>query len=132
MARALGTFLCMDDQIRAAERRFFDALLAGDVSALDAVLVADFALVDVMRGSEVTRAALIEAVGARALRFDAIDLLESRTRRYGDAAIVTGRTAMRGRMGDAPWAAKSRYTHVFVRQDGAWRMASAQGTPIAD
>jgi hypothetical protein len=39
---------------------------------------------------------------------------------------------MAGRMDDAQFSAKSRYTHVFVVDDGRWRLASAQGTPIAE
>jgi hypothetical protein len=38
---------------------------------------------------------------------------------------------MEGRLGDTPFAASSRYTHVFVEEQGEWRMASAQGTSIA-
>jgi uncharacterized protein YraI len=44
--------------------------------------------------------------------------------------VVTGRTWMRGRYAGASWTAHSRYTHVFVEEEGSWRMASAQGTPI--
>jgi ketosteroid isomerase-like protein len=122
----------MNEDIEDVDRRFFAALLAADADALRAILTDDFVLVDVMRGSEVTRDALIEAVGARQISFELASVIESRVRRYGDAAIVVGRTEMGGRAGAAPWAAKSRYTHVFVLRGGAWRLASAQGTPIAD
>ena len=27
--------------------------------------------------------------------------------------------------------AKSRYTHVYTRENGRWRLMSAQGTPVA-
>ena len=84
-----------------------------------------------MRGGEVPRAATIGAVGAGQLHFDAIDVIASRVRRYGGTAVVTGETRMRGRFGDAGWSAHSRYTHVYVEQDGRWRLASAQGTQIA-
>jgi ketosteroid isomerase-like protein len=51
-------------------------------------------------------------------------------RRYGSAAVVTGETNMRGRIADAAWSAHSRYTHIYVEQDGRWRLASARGTQI--
>src|SRR5262249_37068729 len=115
-----------------ADRSFFAALRAGDGAALAALLTDDFVLVDVMRGAEVPRADLVGAVEGGQLRFDAIDVIASRGRHYGgDAAVVTGRTEMRGRAGDVTWSVRSRYTHVYVRQDGRWRLASAQGTPIA-
>src|SRR4051812_9558072 len=105
----------------ALERRFFDALLAADPRALDGVLTDDFVLVDVMRGGEITRATLLDAVGEGAIRFEGIDVLESRVRRYGSTAVVTGRTRMRGHAGAQPWSVHSRYTHVFVEKDGRWR-----------
>ena len=33
--------------------------------------------------------------------------------------------------GETATTARSRYTHVFVEQDGRWRMVAAQGTQIA-
>jgi hypothetical protein len=44
--------------------------------------------------------------------------------------VVVGRTAMRGSFQGAEFVAASRYTHVYV-DDGGWRLASAQGTPIS-
>jgi ketosteroid isomerase-like protein len=117
--------------IQEADQSFFTALRAGDGTALAALLTDDFVLIDVLRGGEVPRADLIGAVGGGQLRFDAIDVVASRVRRHGSTAIVTGETRMRGRFGDAGWAAHSRYAHVYVEQDGRWRLASAQGTQIA-
>ena len=117
-------------KVEDADHCFFKALREGDAPALEGLLTEDFVLVDVMRGAEVSRADLVGAVGGGQLRFDAIDLVASRVRRYGDTAVVTGQTEMRGRMGEASWLARSRYTHVYVEQDHRWRLASAQGTPI--
>lgn len=116
----------------AADRGFFNALLAGSATALAEILTDDFILVDVMSGSEIPKPALLDAVGSEQLKFEAIDPAEQRVRRYGDAAVVTGRTQMRGRFGDAPFGARSRYTHVYVQQAGKWKLASAQGTQIAE
>lgn len=114
-----------------AEDAFFGALLSGDRAALQAVLMPDFLLIDVMSGSEIPAGILIEVVGSRQLRFESIDRIDSRVREYGDTAVVTGQTRMRGGYGDQAFEAHSRYTHVYVRREGAWRLASAQGTPIA-
>lgn len=116
--------------VLSAERGWFDGLLAARVPQLEALLTGDFRIIDVSSGAEVDRATLLGALAAGHLVFEAIDLLESLTRAYGDTVIVTGRTRMQGRFQGEPFAAHSRYTHVFVRQQGGWRLASAQGTPI--
>ena len=118
-------------QVLSAEDAFFQALLRGDGEGLRDVLTQDFLLIDVMSGSEIPGAALVDLVGSRQLRFDAVDRLDARVRVYGTAAVVTGQTRMQGRFGEQPFGAHSRYTHVYVRSGGGWRLASAQGTPIA-
>lgn len=116
----------------AADQQFFAALLAADTADLDGLLADDFMLIDVMTGSEVPRAALLDVVGSGQLVFEAIDPAEVRRRRYGATAVVTGRTRMAGQYAGAAFAAASRYTHVYVEgAEGEWRMVAAQGTPIA-
>jgi ketosteroid isomerase-like protein len=115
----------------AADRQFFAALLAASAAALGELLADDFLLVDVMSGSEVPRQALLDLVGSGQLRFGTIDAAETRVRRYGTTAIVTGRTRMSGHFGQTPFSVASRYTHVFVEQSGRWHLATAQGTAIA-
>ena len=119
-----------ESAVRAEERRFFDALLAADGKELDQVLEDDFLLIDVLTGSQVEKSILVDVVSSGRLRFDRIELEESRVRLYGKTAIVTGRTEISGRFGEAPFATHSRYSHVFVERDGRWRLVSAQGTPI--
>jgi ketosteroid isomerase-like protein len=119
------------DDVLAAEDEFFRALLRGDGGALGRVLTPDFLLIDVMTGSEIPMPVLVDLVGSRQLRFESVERIDARVRRYGTAAVVTGQTRMRGRFGEQPFAANSRYTHVYVRVGNTWQLASAQGTPIA-
>ena len=119
------------DDVTAAEDRFFAALREADGSAFDALLTPDFVLVDVMTGSEIPGAVLREVVVGRQLVFESVERIDSRVRLYGSSAVVTGQTRMRGRYQEQSWSAHSRYTHVYVQGDGGWRLASAQGTPIA-
>jgi ketosteroid isomerase-like protein len=118
------------DEVLAAEDRFFGALLRGDGDELRDALTPDFVLIDVMTGSEIPGPVLVDLVGSRQLRFESVERLAARARRYGEAAVVTGETRMRGRFRDQPFGAHSRYSHVYVRTAGTWRLASAQGTPI--
>ncbi|MFL5495483.1 MAG: nuclear transport factor 2 family protein [Gemmatimonadales bacterium] len=117
--------------VLAAEDRFFQALLKGDGASLERVLAPDFLLIDVMTGSEIPRAVLLELVGSRQLVFESVERIDARVRLYGEAAVVTGQTRMQGNYGDQHFGAHSRYTHVYLRAGNAWRLASAQGTPIA-
>jgi len=113
-----------------AEQQFFASLIRGDVKGLDSILSEDFLMIDVMTGSEITKFALLAVLGSGQLKFDAIEQLESRLRMYGETAVVTGRTQMRGQFEEKPFTASSRYTHVYVTAQPQWQLVSAQGTQI--
>ena len=113
------------------DKQFFAALIAGDAQALDHILVDDFILIDVMSGSEITKPAFLAFIGSGQIKFESIEPAENRVRLYQTTAIITGRTQMKGQLGDAPFAVSSRYTHVFVSHQNEWCLATAQGTPIA-
>lgn len=120
-----------DAAVLDAEQAFFDALLASDLRALDGILVDDFSIIDVMTGSQILKPVFVDAVTSGLVKFKAIDRLEANVRFYGGVAIVTGRTQMEGLYEGHSFVAASRYTHVFVPEDGKWKLAAAQGTPIS-
>ena len=126
-------YLCgMQDeaQVRAAESGFFSALVAGNTETLEHLLAADFTLVGI-NGALIGKSELIGAMAAGVLIFNRVEPVEAAVRFYGATAVVTGQTRMNGAFGGVPFAAESRYTHVFVGQDGRWQLVAAQGTPIA-
>src|SRR5882724_606241 len=98
----------------SAEQEFFTALTEANVGVLDSVLADDFVLIDVMTGSEVPKAELLNVVSSGQLKFETVERLEYRMRVYGIAAVVIGRTEMSGHYSGQPFRASGRYTHVFV------------------
>ena len=122
--------------VGGAERtddQFLEALATADVDALDALLADDFLIVDVFAGSIADRHALIESVGSDLLDFGAIEVVERATRRYGDIAVVVGRTRMAGSFEGAGFEVASRYTHVLRHAaGGSWQLVNAQGTQVID
>lgn len=117
----------------AADDAFFAALLTADTAALGALLAGDFTLVDVMAGRLVPKEDFLALVGGGDLEFVAVE------RDRGDLAVrdrpglcvITGRTRMTMRFQGAEITVASRYTHVFVDEDGRWRLLAGQGTPEA-
>ncbi|HEY1274690.1 MAG TPA: nuclear transport factor 2 family protein [Thermoleophilaceae bacterium] len=123
----------MASDAELAEDRFFEALAAADADRLEELLADDFLIVDVMSGGVADRLALVGALRDRVIVFDRVDVVERATRLYGETAVIVGRTEMAGSFQGEGFTTASRYTHVLVHgDDGGWRLASAQGTPIAD
>jgi len=120
-----------EERPEQVEQEFFVALINADIKTLDRVVSRDFLMIDVMTGSEVSKAALLEAIEARSLRFKQIDRAELKVRDFGKTAVITGRTKMIGSYAGQSFRVNSRYSHVFVRSDDHWEMVSAQGRQIA-
>jgi ketosteroid isomerase-like protein len=120
-------------QVLACEESFFNALLAADHQTLASILADDFVIVDVMSGQAARREDLLGAISSGELQFaDVRQYTDERTVRHRNSlAVVIGRTQMLIRYQGHEITAKSRYTHVYTRENARWHLMSAQGTPVA-
>ena len=118
-------------EILACDESFFAALLAADHDLLGTILADDFVIIDVLSGQVARRDELLGAVSSGQLRFTEVTRYakERSVRLRDSAAVVTGRTQMVMRYQGNEATAQSRYTHVYTRDGGRWRLMSAQGTP---
>ena len=118
-------------EVLTCDELFFSALLAADHDLLGTILADDFLIVDVMSGQVARRDELLGAISSGELRFAEVTRYsEERSVRHRDsAAVVVGRTRMVMCYQGDEVTAESRYTHVYARESGRWRLMSAQGTP---
>ena len=113
-----------------AEQQFFNAIKRADVPALKKVLDEECVMID-LSGRVSSRASLLSAVESGDLKFEEIRMINSEVRFYGETAIVTGETEMRGASQGQPFHMFSRYTHVYQEQeDDSFLLVSAQGTQV--
>ena len=119
-------------EVLACDESFFTALLTADHDLLGRILADDFLIIDVLNGQVTRRDELLGAISSGQLRFEEVarDAEERSVRLRGSAAVVVGRTRMVMRYQGNGVTAQSRYTHVYARDSGRWRLMSAQGTPI--
>ncbi len=113
-----------------AEQEFFDAVKRADVHALRKALDEDLVMID-LSGGVMDRSGFLSAMESGVLKFEEIRVMNSEVRFYGETAIVTGETEMRGAGGGQPFHVFSRYTHVYQEQeDDSFVLVSAQGTQV--
>jgi hypothetical protein len=66
----------------AVDRQFFKWLTESNLRAADRLLADDFVMIDVMRGGEVPKAALLTAMQSGVLKFESIEPEDVRLRSY--------------------------------------------------
>jgi GNAT superfamily N-acetyltransferase len=118
-------------EVLACDESFFTGLLAADHELLGTILADDFLIIDVLSGQVARREELLGAISSGQLRFAEVTRhAEERSVRLRDsAAVVAGRTRMVMCYRGDEVTVQSRYTHVYTRESGRWRLMSAQGTP---
>jgi ketosteroid isomerase-like protein len=66
------------------------------------------------------------------LKFESMDLKESKVRVYGDTAIVTGQSRVKGSFKGQDISGTYSFTDVFVKSKGQWRAVSSQITRVTE
>jgi uncharacterized protein (TIGR02246 family) len=109
------------------------AELRGDTSFLAEILAEDFVGVG-PRGFMLTREQWLSRHERGSLKYEAFELDEVQVRLYGDAALTVCRQIARGAYEDENGRFELddqfRATLFFVTQDGRWRLAGLQLSPI--
>jgi uncharacterized protein (TIGR02246 family) len=110
-----------EDELRAATTGYDQALIDGDAAALDRYYTADYQIID-DEGAVHNKQHQVESMSER------VDLLNLRgddvnvTMLGPDSALVTGRYSGCYRYKGKEEAFTERYTVVWVRRDGQWRV----------
>lgn len=100
------------------------AYLDDDVAALDAILADNYTLTD-GSGGVTTKADDLRNARTHHLHFDVYDNADVRVHVWGDTAVVTGHSTIRGNAAGRPFAHHISFTDTLARIDGRWRAVAA-------
>lgn len=100
------------------------AYLQADVEKLTELLTEDFTLTDAS-GAISTRADDVEIARKGTIKYEVFENHDMKVRLYGDSAVVTGRTRVKGKAGENAFASEFQFTDTVVRRDSRWRVAAS-------
>lgn len=109
------------------ERRRFQAMVQGDVAALEARLADDLVYTHAS-GVRETKAQFLAAVRSGDLVYEAFTPEDLRARVFGPAAVVTGAASVKVRARGQDLAFRILFTDVYIRGDRGWQMVAWQAT----
>jgi ketosteroid isomerase-like protein len=101
----------------------------GDVDYLVEFLDETFTLTDT-RGQVTSREQNLAEVRKREPRYDVFRNHDMKVRVYGDSAVVTGITSIKGTSGGTAFAVDVRFTDTLLKRDGNWRMVASHASPL--
>lgn len=124
LAQSKPTAAADEAAIRAIEEKWDAASVKGDAAALGAILADTFVSTNA-EGKIRNKTEFIAPLKSGEIKFQSAKADELKITVYGDAAVVTGR--WRGKFVEKgkPVDATERFTDVFIRQNGQWRVVSS-------
>jgi ketosteroid isomerase-like protein len=115
------------EELLKLEREVF---VKNDAAALGRMLAEDWLVIG-EDGDITDRESFLKEIRSGVLVFEKMDLDDMKVRLYGDSAVVTGRAVVKGKYKGEAFSTQSRWTDVFVKQQGRWLCVSAQLTRLA-
>ncbi|HVT33678.1 MAG TPA: nuclear transport factor 2 family protein [Rhodanobacteraceae bacterium] len=119
-----------DEQaIRRVEATLCDAIRTGDADTI-ARLEDETYTLTTSRGEVTTRADDIADARKGDVRYSEFRNHDSKVRLYGDAAIVTGITSLKGESAGKSFALDVAFTDTYVRRPDGWKIAASHASRL--
>src|SRR5262245_7604498 len=96
----------------------------GDAKALANLQTEGFTLTNSV-GQVTTRAQDIQIAESGNVKYDQFETSDTKVHVYGTAAVVTGRTLVKGVTGNSTFEGSFQFTDTLVLVDGRWRRAAS-------
>lgn len=116
--------------VRQLVSELAEATARNDTAALERNYADDYTFTN-PSGVVLTKAQRIAATKSGDLKFESFSNDEVNVRVYGDVAVVTGRSTLKGQLKGQDISGQYRFTSVYVNQGGRWQAVASQSTRIA-
>jgi uncharacterized protein (TIGR02246 family) len=113
----------VEQAIRQLDNERIQAQIGADAAGLDRIYAADFIGVG-PSGRVRTKPQVISDFTSGDLKFQSITTDDVQVRVYGDTAVETGRSTMIGQDKGQTVPRDTRFTRVWVKQQGRWRLVA--------
>lgn len=131
---ALGVSLVVEAQgqdtakkLVATEQVFNEALTRGEWKTVEALVADDLVFTDA-DGTVSGKSDQIAELKSGYLKLTSIEMSEVRVQNLGDVAVVTGKLVEKGRYKDTNLNDVFRFTDVWAKRNGKWRLVAGQET----
>jgi ketosteroid isomerase-like protein len=117
------------EQVTQLKIQWLDAERARDMKFLQQLFAEDF-VVGTSQGDVLNKAQLLERLSLPDRKIEELHSDNVEVRVYGNVAILTDHTTLRGHDKGSAFGGEFRYVRIFVQQHGKWQAVLAQATPL--
>ena len=111
------------EEIKKVDRERIAAQVHADRAALDRIYADDFIGIG-PSGTARTKKDVLADFTSGSLKFQSITTDDVRIRVYGDAAVETGLSTMKGQDAGKVVPEENRFTRVWIKQGGRWLLVA--------
>lgn len=116
-------------EVQAVENQWRRAMLNNNVGDMERLLADDYIAITAS-GTIETKSQALALRKAGTLRITQMELNDTKVRIYGDTAVVTSRADISGNNGTRDISGHYRYTRVYNRRGGQWKIVSFEASRI--
>src|SRR4029079_4303537 len=111
------------EEIRKVDRERIQAQVKADRAVLDRIYADDFIGIG-PSGTRRTKKDVLSDFASGSLKFQSITTDDVQIRVYGNAAVETGLSTMKGQDAEKVVPEENRFTRVWIKQGGRWRLVA--------
>ncbi len=119
----------VEDQIKKLEMDRAAAVVKGDMAYVEKQTAEDYTFVN-MFGQATDKKQLLDQMKSGDLKLSADDISDVKVRVYGNTAVVTGKSTIKGTMHGQDASGQSLFTRVYVKKGGQWQTVALQQTKL--
>ncbi len=120
----------VEDQIKKLEMDRVEAVKKADVATLDKLTADDYTLINAF-GQEMDKSQTMNAIKSGDIKITSNELSDLKVRVYGNTAVVTGKSDVKGTMGGKDISGQLVFSRVYVKKNGRWQAVLFQQTRVA-
>ena len=121
----------VEEELKKLEADRVAALIKADVATLDRQTADDYTLINA-NGQMMDKRQTLDAIKTGQIKIASNEQSDVRVRVYGNAAVITGKSDVKGVLSGTEVNGPIMFTRVYVKKEGRWQSVAFQQTRVSN
>ena len=120
----------VEEELKKLETDRAAAVVKVDIATLDKQTADDYTLINA-NGQAMDKKQTLDAIKTGQTKITSNEQSELKVRVYGDVAVITGKSDVKGMISGTEVNGPVRFTRVYVKKNGGWQSVAFQQTRVS-